>query len=56
MREDGGLTIAKSVKFNVEEPDKDLPDLLPPAINDDSSFGTRRHGCSGDKGEAPGRN
>ena len=35
MREDGGLTIAKSVKFNVVEPDKDLPDLLPPAITDD---------------------
>ena len=35
MREDGGLTIAKSVKFNVVEPEKDLPDLLPPALTDD---------------------
>ena len=35
MREDGGLTIAKSVEFNVVEPEKDLPDLLPPAITDD---------------------
>ncbi|CAE7495091.1 RE2 [Symbiodinium sp. CCMP2592] len=31
LREDGGLTIAKSVKFNVIDPEKDLRYLLPPA-------------------------
>ncbi|CAE7441104.1 RE1 [Symbiodinium sp. CCMP2592] len=35
MREDGGLTVAKSVKFNVIDPDRDLPSLLPPAIAED---------------------
>eukprot|EP00439_Symbiodinium_sp_Y106_P006524 s4409_g1.t1 len=32
VREDGGLTIAKSVKFNVVDPLKDMKDLLPPAV------------------------
>ncbi|OLP98027.1 Retrovirus-related Pol polyprotein from transposon TNT 1-94 [Symbiodinium microadriaticum] len=35
LREDGGLTIAKSVKFNVVDPTKDLPDLLQPGITED---------------------
>ena len=35
LREDGGLTIAKSVKFNVVDPAKDLPDLLQPGITED---------------------
>ncbi|CAE7301732.1 RE1 [Symbiodinium sp. CCMP2592] len=35
LREDGGLTIAKSVKFNVVDPSKDLPDLLPPGMAED---------------------
>ena len=35
LREDGGLTIAKSVKFNVVEPDRDLRDLLPYATAED---------------------
>ena len=30
LREDGGLTVAKSVKYNVIEPDRDLQGLLPP--------------------------
>ena len=35
LREDGGLTIAKSVKFNVVDPAKDLPDLLQPGITEE---------------------
>ena len=35
LREDGGLTVAKSVKFNVVDPAKDLPDLLQPGITED---------------------
>ncbi|CAE7446981.1 RE1 [Symbiodinium sp. CCMP2592] len=34
LREDGGLTIAKSVKFNVINPKDELPDLLSPAEAD----------------------
>ena len=30
LREDGGLTVAKSVKYNVIGPDRDLQGLLPP--------------------------
>ena len=32
VREDGGLTVAKSVKFGVWEPNKDLKGILSPAI------------------------
>ncbi|OLQ13572.1 Copia protein [Symbiodinium microadriaticum] len=32
VRDDGGLTVAKSVKFNVVNPEQDCKDLLPPAI------------------------
>ena len=32
MRVDGGLTVAKSVKFNVVDPTKDMKDFLPPAV------------------------
>ncbi|CAE7422957.1 GIP [Symbiodinium sp. CCMP2592] len=32
MREDGGLTVAKSVKYDVVEPERDLQGLLEPAI------------------------
>eukprot|EP00439_Symbiodinium_sp_Y106_P051854 s4000_g6.t3 len=38
LREDGGLTIAKSVKFNVIEPEKDLRDLLPYGTVEDANF------------------
>ena len=31
IRDDGGLTVAKSVKFNVVNPEQDCKDLLPPA-------------------------
>ena len=31
LREDGGLAIAKGIKFNIVEPDRDLLDLLPNA-------------------------
>ena len=34
MRDDGGLTVAKSVKFNVIDPTRDMKELLPPAIAD----------------------
>ena len=33
-RDDGGLTVAKSVKFGVVEPDKDLKGILRPAIGE----------------------
>ena len=32
VREDGGLTVAKSVKFDVFEPEKELKDFISPAI------------------------
>ena len=32
VREDGGLTVAKSVKFDVFEPEKELQDFMSPAI------------------------
>ena len=32
VRDDGGLTVAKSVKFNVMDTNEELKDLLPPAI------------------------
>ena len=32
VRVDGGLTVAKSVKFNVVDPTKDMKDFLPPAV------------------------
>ena len=32
------LTIAKSVKFNVVDPTKDLPDLLQPGITEEPSW------------------
>ena len=32
VREDGGLTVAKSVKFNITDPTKELKDLVSPAI------------------------
>ena len=30
LREDGGLTVAKSVKFNVVNPEREFPDLFMP--------------------------
>ncbi|CAE7251196.1 putative transposon protein [Symbiodinium microadriaticum] len=32
LREDGGLTIAKGVKFNILDPDRALPELVPNSI------------------------
>ena len=30
LRDDGGLTVAKGVRFNVIDPIKEFPDLFPP--------------------------
>ena len=38
LREDGGLTVAKSVKFNVVEPESELRDLLPFGTVEDTAF------------------
>ncbi|CAE7230836.1 RE1 [Symbiodinium sp. CCMP2592] len=34
VREDGGLTVAKSVKLNVWDPTKEMKDLVPPSVAD----------------------